>query len=76
MAEVRCFPGDIDDAASVEDWLQDCRPESVIHLAAKVAVDYVSEKPFSAWRTNVEGLPIFKWSGQAGEEAVVLLRQF
>jgi nucleoside-diphosphate-sugar epimerase len=55
MAEVRCFPGDIDDAASVEDWLQDCRPESVIHLAAKVAVDYVSEKPFSAWRTNVEG---------------------
>lgn len=53
--EVHCFPGDIDDAASLDSWLQDCRPDSVIHLAAKVAVDYVSEKPFSAWRTNVEG---------------------
>jgi nucleoside-diphosphate-sugar epimerase len=53
--EVFRLSGDICDRHVVDAWVEDCQPDSVIHLAARVAVDLVSEKPFLAWRTNVEG---------------------
>lgn len=46
---------DIEDAASLARCLEELRPESVLHFAARIQVGEAEREPDLYWRTNVDG---------------------
>lgn len=46
---------DVTDAAAVEAWVRDRRPDVAVHLAAVAAVTAATRDPRHAWRVNLDG---------------------
>jgi nucleoside-diphosphate-sugar epimerase len=54
-AQVCAYPGDVNDAGALTDWLAPLRARHVFHFAALVPVERVEADPLGAYQTNVIG---------------------